>query len=100
VEFPTAVAFERTQAGKQTRIAATIGRKTAWNLWTPAQEANEVAATIFVETIFCHLANGVLDVRTTLDYQISQANCARPRQPARRPAAVASRGRFHPHLES
>jgi len=81
VEFPTAVAFQRTQAAGQTRIAATIGTAGRVEiLWTPrTKRANEVAATIFVENnSLVTLANGVMDVRSTLNYQISQANCARP----------------------
>jgi hypothetical protein len=82
VEFPTAVAFERTQADKQTRIAATIGPEDRVEiLWTPrTKKANEVAATIFVENdSLVTLANGVLDVRTTLDYQISQGELRQAR---------------------
>jgi len=75
VEFPTAVAFQRTQAADQTRIAATIGTAGRVEiLWTPrTKRANEVAATIFVENnSLVTLANGVMDVRSTLNYQISQ----------------------------
>ena len=87
VEFPTAVAFQRTQAGRQTRIAATIGSADRVEiLWTPrTKRANEVAATIFVENnSLVTLANGVMDVRCTLDYQISQGELrqARVRLPA------------------
>ena len=102
VEFPTAVAFQRTQAGGQTRIAATIGSADRVEiLWTPrTKRANEVAATIFADnTSLVTLANGVMDVRCTLDYQISQGELRQARvQPARRPAPVARGRRLHPHL--
>ena len=87
VEFPTAVAFQRTQAGGQTRIAATIGTAGRVEIvWTPrTKRANEVAATIFADsTSLVTLANGVMDVRSTLEYQISQGELrqARVRLPA------------------
>src|SRR5208282_2607804 len=45
VEFPAAVAFERTTAGQQTRIAATIGSANRVEIqWTPrTKRAAEVA---------------------------------------------------------
>jgi type II secretory pathway pseudopilin PulG len=82
VEFPTAVAFQRTQAAGQTRIAATIGSADRVEiLWTPrTKRANEVAATIFVENnSLVTLANGVMDVRCALDYQISQGELRQAR---------------------
>jgi general secretion pathway protein G len=87
VEFPTAVAFKSTQAGGQTRIAATIGSADRVEiLWTPrTKRANEVAATIFADNnSLVTLANGVMDVRCALDYQISQGELrqARVRLPA------------------
>ena len=82
VEFPTAVAFQRTQAGGQTRIAATVGSADRVEiLWTPrTKRANEVAATIFAENnSLVTLANGVMDVRCVLDYQISQGELRQAR---------------------
>jgi competence protein ComGC len=87
VEFPTAVALQRTQAGGQTRIAATIGTAGRVEIvWTPrTKRANEVAATIFADSAsLITLANGVMDTRCTLEYQISQGELrqARVRLPA------------------
>ena len=82
VEFPTAVAFQRTQAAGQTRIAATIGTADRVEiLWTPrTKRANEVAATIFAENdSLVTLANGVMDVRSTINYQISQGELRQAR---------------------
>jgi hypothetical protein len=75
VEFPSAVAFQRTQAGGKTQIAATIGPEDRVEiLWTPrTKKANEVAAAIVMENnSLVTLANGVMDVRSELNYQISQ----------------------------
>jgi type II secretory pathway pseudopilin PulG len=75
VEFPAAVAFERTTAGQQTHIAATIGSADRVEIqWTPrTKRAAEVAATIFVDNnALATFASGVMDVRSTLDYQITQ----------------------------
>ena len=75
VEFPSAVAFQRSQADRQTRIAATVGPEDRVEiLWTPRiKRANEVAATIFVENnSLVTFANGVMDVNCALNYQISQ----------------------------
>jgi hypothetical protein len=82
VEFPTAVAFQRAQTGGQTRIAATIGTADRVEiLWTPrTKRANEVAATIFAENdSLVTLANGVMDVRSTINYQISQGELRQAR---------------------
>jgi competence protein ComGC len=82
VEFPTAVSFQHTQADKQTRIAATIGPEDRVEiLWTPrTKKANEVAATIFADNnSLVTLANGVMDVRSTLEYQISQGELRQAR---------------------
>jgi type II secretory pathway pseudopilin PulG len=82
VEFPAAVAFERTTAGQQTRIAATIGSADRVEIqWTPrTKRAAEVAATIFVDNnSLATFANGVMDVRSTLDYQITQGELRQAR---------------------
>jgi hypothetical protein len=82
VEFPTAVAFQRTTAAQQTRIAATIGLADRVEiLWTPrTKRAAEVAATIFVgNNTLATLANGVLEERATLDYQITQGELRQAR---------------------
>ncbi len=82
VEFPTAVAFQHTQAGRQTRIAATVGSEDRVEiLWTPrTKRANEVAATIFVENnSLVAFSSGVMNVNCTLDYQISQGELRQAR---------------------
>ena len=82
VEFPTAVAFQRSQDGRQTRIAATVGPEDRVEiLWTPrTKRANEVAATIFAENnSLVTFANGVMDVKSTVDYQISQGELRQAR---------------------
>jgi type II secretory pathway pseudopilin PulG len=82
VEFPSAVAFQRSQAAGQTKIAATIGPEDRVEInWTPrTKRANEVAATIFVENdSLVTLANGVMDVRSDLNYQISQGEMRQAR---------------------
>ncbi len=82
VEFPAAVAFERTTAGQQTRIAATIGSANRVEIqWTPrTKRAAEVAATIFVDNnSLATFANGVMDVRSTLEYQITQGELRQAR---------------------
>ena len=69
--------------------------------WTPrTKRAAEVAATIFVENnSLATFANGVMDVRSTLDYQISQGELRQARvQLAGRPSSFARGGRIHPHL--
>ncbi|MGD1084446.1 MAG: hypothetical protein ABSA47_06790, partial [Verrucomicrobiota bacterium] len=82
VEFPTAVAFQRTTTNQETRIEATIGSVDRVEVrWTPRiKRAAEVAATIFVENnTLATLGNGVMGERTTLDYQISQGELRQAR---------------------
>jgi type II secretory pathway pseudopilin PulG len=87
VEFPTAVAFQRATADRQTRVEATVGTADRVEIqWTPrTRRAAEVAATIIVDNnALATFANGVMGVRSTLDYQISQGELrqARVRLPA------------------
>jgi hypothetical protein len=82
VEFPAAVAFNRTTAAQQTRIAATIGSSDCVKIqWTPrTKRAAEVAATIFVDNnSLATFVNGVMDMRSTLDYQITQGELRQAR---------------------
>ncbi|HWQ90245.1 MAG TPA: hypothetical protein VN673_01145, partial [Clostridia bacterium] len=75
VEFPTAVAFDRTSAGQQTRVQAFIGAADRLELnWTPrVKRAAEIAATVFVQNAaLVQLGGGVLNTRATLDFQVSQ----------------------------
>ena len=82
VEFPSAVAFQRSPADRQTRIAATVGSEDRVEIvWTPRiKRANEVAATIFVENnSLADFSSGVMDVNCSLDYQISQGELRQAR---------------------
>ncbi len=87
VEFPSAVAFKRASAGQQTQVEATIGSTDRVELqWTPrVKRAAEIAATVFAENrSLVSLGAGVVDVRATVDYQITQGELrqARVRLPA------------------
>jgi hypothetical protein len=87
VEFPTAVSFKRVPVKQQTRVEAIIGSGERVELfWTPrVKRAAEIAATVM-----CHNATlvafggGVVSVRATLDYQVTQGELrqARVRLPA------------------
>ncbi|MGP8201839.1 MAG: type II secretion system protein [Limisphaerales bacterium] len=82
VEFSTAVAFQRTSDARQTRLDATIGPADRVDIqWTPRiKRAAEVAATIFVDNnALATLSNGVMDVRSVLDFQISQGEMRQAR---------------------
>jgi hypothetical protein len=75
VEFPTAVAFNHTSANQQTRVTAVIGPAARLELnWTPrVKRAAEIAATVFVQNnTLVTVGGGVLNSRSTLNYQISQ----------------------------
>ena len=75
VEFPSAVSFQRTTTGQQTRVEATIASGERIELrWTPRMKrAAEIAPTVI-----CHNASlvtfggGVVNTRATLDYQAVQ----------------------------
>ena len=87
VEFPTAVAFKRTGAGTQTRVDAIVGAGERINLrWTPrVKRAAEIAATVFCQNnVLVSFGGGVINTRSTLEYQISQGELrqARVRVPA------------------
>jgi len=75
VEFPTAVAFKRTPAGKQTRVEAIIGSTDRVELaWTPRlKRIAEMDATIFAQTAtLVTVGGGVVNSRAFVDYQIAQ----------------------------
>ena len=75
VEFPTAVAFERTSGNQQTKVEAVIGPSGRLELnWAPrVKRAAEIVATVFVQnTALVSIGGGVMNARATLDYQISQ----------------------------
>ncbi len=75
VEFPTAVAFERSVSNQQTRVEGVIGAAERLELnWTPRlKRAAEIAATVFAQnTALVTLGGGVMNARATFDYLISQ----------------------------
>lgn len=87
VEFPTAVAFKRTLAGKQTRVEAIIGSTDRVDLaWTPRlKRIAEMDATIFAQTAtLVTVGGGVVNSRAFVDYQIAQGELrqAKVRLPA------------------
>ncbi|TXT50969.1 MAG: hypothetical protein FD140_2031 [Limisphaerales bacterium] len=87
VEFPSAVAFKRTPAGKQTRVEAIIGSTDRVDLaWTPRlKRIAEMDATIFAQTAtLVTVGGGVVNSRAVVDYQIAQGELrqAKVRLPA------------------
>ncbi|MBI5801701.1 MAG: hypothetical protein HZA92_13390 [Verrucomicrobia bacterium] len=87
VEFPSAVAFKRTSAGKQTRVEAIIGSTDRVDLaWTPRMKRiAEMDATVFAQTAtLVTVGGGVVNTRAVVDYQIAQGELrqAKVRLPA------------------
>ncbi len=87
VEFPGAVAFQRTSTERQTRVEAVLGTAGGFELnWTPRRKrAAEIAATVFAQkNAVVTLGAGVVNARVLLDYQVSQGEMrqARVRIPA------------------
>ncbi|MEN9574713.1 MAG: hypothetical protein RL514_2568 [Verrucomicrobiota bacterium] len=87
VEFPSAVAFKRTPAGKQTRVEAIIGSTDRVDLaWTPRMKRlAEMEATVFAQTAtLVTVGGGVVNSRAVVDYQIAQGELrqAKVRLPA------------------
>lgn len=75
VEFPTAVSFQTRSEKQQTRVTAVVGAGERVELrWTPrVKRAAETAATVFCQnTTLLTLANGVINTRAILDYQVTQ----------------------------
>jgi prepilin-type processing-associated H-X9-DG protein len=75
VEFPTAISFEHAPGKDGTRVDAVMGAADHVDLfWTPrVKRPEEVAATVFCQNAsLVTFGSGVLDVRSTLDYQITQ----------------------------
>ncbi|MBI5387820.1 MAG: hypothetical protein HZA90_24425 [Verrucomicrobia bacterium] len=82
VESPTAVALQRASTNQQTRVEAILGAGDRLEMhWTPrVKRAAEIAATVFVQNAaLVTLGNGVMNVRATLDYQISQGELKQAR---------------------
>ena len=75
MEFPAAVAFHSTTDRQQTRIEAIMAAGERVELrWTPrVKRAAEIAATVFASgTTLARFDGGALNLRTTLDYQVTQ----------------------------
>jgi len=75
VEFPTAVSFKRTASDSRTSVTAILGATDRFELiWTPrVKRAAEIAATVFAQnTTHATFSGGVMKLRTTLDYQVTQ----------------------------
>ena len=88
VDFPTAISFKRILDKDKTRVEAVIGPGDRIELlWTPRVKlAAEVAATVFCRNAaLVTFGGGVVNVRATLDYQITQGELrqARVQLPAR-----------------
>lgn len=75
VEFPTAISYKHTPGKDDTQVDAVMGAADHVDLfWTPrVKRADEVAATVFCQNVsLVTFGGGVMDIHTTLDYQISQ----------------------------
>jgi type II secretory pathway pseudopilin PulG len=82
VDFPAAVSFQRTLARDTTRVEAVVGSGDRIELfWTPrVKRAAEVAATVFCRNAaLVTFGGGVMNVRATLDYQITQGELRQAR---------------------
>jgi type II secretory pathway pseudopilin PulG len=87
VDFPTAISFKRAMDGDKTCVEAVMGSAEKIELlWTPrVKRAAEVAATVFCQNAaLVTFGGGVMNVRATLDYQVTQGELrqARVRLPA------------------
>ena len=82
VDFPTAISFKRILDKDKTRVEAVIGSGDRVELvWTPrVKRAAEVAATVFCQNAsLVTFGGGVVNVRATLDYQITQGELRQAR---------------------
>ena len=82
VDFPTAISFKRILDKDKTRVEAVIGSGDRIELvWTPrVKRAAEVAATVFCQNAsLVTFGGGVVNVRATLDYQITQGELRQAR---------------------
>ncbi len=82
VDFPSAISFQRILEKDRTRVEAVIGSADHIELaWTPrVKRAEEIAATMFCQNAaLVSFGGGVMDVRATLDYQISQGELRQAR---------------------
>ncbi|MDD5141328.1 MAG: type II secretion system protein [Verrucomicrobiales bacterium] len=82
VDFPAAISFKRILKKNQTRVEAVMGSADRVELlWTPrVKRAEEVAATVFCRNAaLVTFGGGVMNVRATLDYQITQGELRQAR---------------------
>ncbi len=82
VDFPTAISFKRILDKDKTRVEAVIGSGDRIELlWTPrVKRAAEVAATVFCQNAaLVTFGGGVVNVRATLNYQITQGELRQAR---------------------
>jgi type II secretory pathway pseudopilin PulG len=82
VDFPAAISFKRILDKDKTRVKAVMGSANGVELlWTPrVKRAAEVAATIFCQNnSLVTFGGGVVNVRATMDYQITQGELRQPR---------------------
>jgi hypothetical protein len=82
VDFPAAISFKRILDKDKTRVEAVMGSAGQVELlWTPrVKRAEEVAATVFCKNAaLVTFGGGVMNVRATLDYQITQGELRQAR---------------------
>jgi hypothetical protein len=82
VDFPAAISFKRILGKNQTRVEAVTGSTDRIELlWTPrVKRAAEVAATVFCQNAaLVTFGGGVVNVRATMDYQITQGELRQAR---------------------
>ena len=82
VDFPGAIAFKRSLNQDTTGVAAVMGSADRVELlWTPrVKRAEEVAATVFCRNAaLATFGGGVINLRATLDYQITQGEMRQAR---------------------
>ena len=82
VDFPAAISFKRILDKDKTRVEAVMGSGDRVELlWTPrVKRAAEVAATVFCQNAaLVTFGGGVMNVRATLDYQITQGELRQAR---------------------
>lgn len=75
VEFPTAISFQRRTDQKETRVEAILGSGDRVEMfWTPrVKRVTDMAASIFAQnTTLVTVGGGVVNTRSTLDYQVTQ----------------------------
>jgi type II secretory pathway pseudopilin PulG len=82
VDFPGAISFKRSLNKDTTEVAAVMGSADSIELlWTPrVKRAEEVAATVFCRNAaLATFGGGVMNLRATLDYQITQGELRQAR---------------------